>query len=844
MSTDQAHNQLGTPRQQPYPYQFTVDQLTNPLWTMWEVVTVSIKFPPKTDKNRTAANIFNYPSRVEDINKSTMLPLPRGFLYLDKNIAIANVTEPGRHAAFTDTDDPYPMLTKSYNAPEILQRIFETPTDPEYNKFTQQVFVKARTVDVVQLAALHEVLKSYALFVIMEDKHGDRGKTHLHNLRYNYSLLDVHLQQHIMQILAPPPNDKIVTHYSALAKYPGEDEGTDWKFVQSSIGRTYIRKMTDFWVEAQKTAYKNMHFKSDEQSARDVAMENDTPGGESSDDTSILTMMQQGGDALRNNNNLADKMNDVTGKDSTSGEKSKEKDKNKTKNKNKVKKKVNKENEETKNYVPETPDEMLPSHIVRSQYPLYEQARRKQLEIEKVVDRLYAANQFDETKYTAVCKQWHDENNYTIQQVEEDLKLNKFKKAAQNEEKTNTEDEGKQKERHVHFVGSQFGHRRNKQYNIAPPNPSYIPNRHTYGDYDQSQSNNQNNQNYNNDGNDNSGNYNYNNGNYNNDGNYGNYNNTNNNNNNNYNNYGDYGNYNYNGGNGYATPGGSQPQPPKPPDINPQANKNNNNGNRWDKNSRIPHIPGAGNPFNNNYDPKHDLYSTAYTTTTNPRRQPQNQNEEQKLQQLQQQAQQAQKALADYMQGKQQQHQQTWNKFQGRQSRRTAQQQQQQQLNQQFENIARRHRPADKQQPRTFNNPQNERDLAGSIENMLNGNQLPARQHTGTLPSDPIAAIPTPIPPSTPMQHRYPTMMDNNNDIFNFTMDNVNQIDNYINDFDYHLNASVTQRATPTESSIALNTSLVLLYMSIYNFYIYINYVFPINNKQTENKHSRESPRR
>ena len=34
------------------------------------------------------------------------------------------------------------MLCYSYDAPEILQRLLDTPADPEYNKFTQQVFVK------------------------------------------------------------------------------------------------------------------------------------------------------------------------------------------------------------------------------------------------------------------------------------------------------------------------------------------------------------------------------------------------------------------------------------------------------------------------------------------------------------------------------------------------------------------------------------------------------------------------------------------------------------------------------------------------------------------------------
>ena len=770
MASNSEHTNSGQPVK-PLPSQIPIHQLLNPLWAMQEIQTAPITIPPKTDKTRTAAKTFSYPSSVQDINKDTMLPLPRGWLYLDMNIALENVTEPNVAAAFMDDNAAYPMLTASYNAPEILQRIFNTPTDPEYNKFTQQVYAKADMRDLVQLAALHEIKHSYAAFVVMEDKHGDNAKAHLSNIQTNYRVLDVHAQQHILQILAPPPNDKIVTHYSATAKYPGEDEATDWKFIRSPQGRSYIGDMVDFWKKAEAANYVPMRFPSNEKLNNDTSMEDDASGQDTDgEDTPIITMMQQGGAALQNNNNLAETMTTEAGKDTSASKAAT----------NKTQEKQNEgKTDENILYVPKAPAQLIPSYIIRSQSDQYEQHRRRQLEIEEVVDRLYDANQFDESKYTAVCQQWHKEQQYTIQQVEEDLKQDKFKKVniekkKKQEEKKRQEEEKKRQEqekkkKHVHFGGSRFGQRNNNtQYVHQPPNPSFIPNRHSYTKY-----NNANN----------------------------------------------------------GVPGQQPPPNGNPPGNNPNGNANNTNTN-----------PGYGSGYGSGYgaygagygtgyggqygagyysnDPNYKFNpNTAYYSMSDPRYQPQphpynnnrggqapGANDEEKAtpEQLMKQLKEAQQELQRLRQGK---FDSIYNSNNKTKRNATVAQQQQQQLNQQFENIARKHLPKEKQH--TFNNPSNEEQLAGSIAAMLNGNQLPPRQHTNTLPSDPVAALPTPIPPGTAMDHRYPTMRDNNNDIFNFSIDNVNQIDNYINDFDYNLNATVTQRAVPTAQSIAINTSLV-----------------------------------
>ena len=677
-----------------------------------------------------------------------------------------------------DDDAAYPMLTASYNAPEILLRIFYTPTDPEYNKFTQQVYAKADMRDLVQLAALHEIKYSYAAFVTMEDKHGDAAQVHLSNIRSNFRVLDVHAQQHILQILAPPPNDKIVTHYSAAAKYPGDDEAKDWKFIRSSQGKSYIGDMVDFWTKAEKAKYVPMRFPSNENMNNDTSMEDDASSqGTDGEDTPIINMMQQGGAALQNNNNLAETMTTETGKDDsvlTNG----------NKNKNKEKEKQNEEKtEDNYLYVPKAPSQLIPSYIIRSQNDPYEQQRRRQLEIEEVVDRLYDANQFDESKYTAVCKQWHQEQQYSIQQVEEDLKHEKFKKV--NIEKKKKEEEKKRKEqenkkKHVHFGGSRFGQRNNNtQYVHQPPHPSFIPNRHSYTNYNNTNHGAPGQQpppNGNPPGRNPNGNQNNINANTGYGGGYGNYNNSNVNN-------------GYNGG-GYGTyydPINNRGYGPAYGDgyYNNSYNSNGNNKN-YD-----PRFPPKPNPSNNN------------GGGSGPAEQ---EEEKQTREQLMKQLKAAEQKLAQMEQnrlnGK-------YNWYKTSNANTTTAQQRQQQLNQQFQNIARRHIPKDKQH--TFNNPSNEKDLAGSIAAMLNGNQLPARQHTNTLPSDPVAALPTPIPPGTAMDHRYATMRENNNDIFNLSMDNVNQIDDYIRDFDYQLNATVSQRAAPTAQSIAINTSLVAI---------------------------------
>ena len=760
MASNPEHTNSGQPVI-PFPYQIQIEHLLNPLWAMQEIRTAPITIPPKTDKTRTPEKIFNYPSSVKDINRDTILPLPRGWLYLDMNIALENVTEPNVNAAIVDSDQPYPMLKSSYTPPEILLRIFQTPTDPEYNKFTQLVFPKAEMRDLQQLAALHEIKYSYALFVVMEDKHGDRAKRHLKYIRQNYRLLDVHAQQHILQILAPPPSDKIVTHFSATAKYNGDDQGTDWNFLQSSQGRSYITSMIDFWKHAAAASYKTMKFLSNEKITNDTTMADEASSqGTDGEDTPIINMMQQGGAALKNNNNLADKMTTESGKDNSADQG--KRNKNKTKEKQKDKQTV---------YVPKTPQQHQPSYIIRTQSEEYEQQRRRQLQIEEVVDRLFDANQFDETKYTAVCNQWHKEKQYTIQQVEEDLKYDKFKQANINKKKREEEE----KQRHVHFGGTRFGRNSNTQYIHKPPNPSYIPNRHSYTDYNKSNqgapgpqpppngnppgtspygnANNINNQNANT-------------------GYGGGYNN------NNYNN-----NYNSNGTN---TNGGGHSNSNMRFHDDPACRRFNNYN----------HNTNVGNAGSNNGN------SNNNNTAGSGRQQEEKQTPEQLMQQLKQAQQELDKLRKEKLNANYNWH--LSNKATG-----TTAQQRQQQLNQQFVNIARRHRPANKQGAQTFNNPSNEKDLAGSIAQMLNGNQLPPRNHQGTLPSDPIGAIPTPIPPATAMDHRYPTMMENRNDIFNFTVDNVNQIDNYVRDFDYHINATVSQRATPTEQSIALNTSLV-----------------------------------
>ena len=141
MASNREQTNVGQPVIPP-PAQIPIHQLLNPLWAMQKIKTAPITIPPKTDNTRTAEKIFSYPSSVQDINKDTMLPLPHGWLYLDMNIALENVTEPSETAAFIDSNAAYPMLTASYKASEILLRIFKTQTDPEYNKFTQQVYAK------------------------------------------------------------------------------------------------------------------------------------------------------------------------------------------------------------------------------------------------------------------------------------------------------------------------------------------------------------------------------------------------------------------------------------------------------------------------------------------------------------------------------------------------------------------------------------------------------------------------------------------------------------------------------------------------------------------------------
>ena len=767
MASNPEHTNSGQPVK-PYPYQLPIDNLLNPLWALQEIKTATVNIPPKTDKTRTPEKIFNYPSSVQDMNKDTILPLPRGWLYLDMNIALENVTEPSIHAAFTDTNDPYPMLTASYKAPEILLRIFETPTDPEYNKFTQQVFPKAEMRDLQQFAALHEIKKSYGLFVIMEDKQSTRAKVHLNNIREQYRLLDVHAQQNILQILAPPPHDKIVTHFSAVAKYPGEDEGTDWTFIQSSQGRSYIGDMVDFWEKAAPAYYKTMKFRSNEQMNNDTSMEDEaSSAGTDGEDTPIINMMQQGGAALQNNNNLADTMTT----ESQGGETGDATNVNKNKSKQKEKEKIV--------YVPKTPSQLAPSHLIRSQNEQYEQQRRRQLEIEKVVDRLYDANQFDETKYTAVCTHWHQEKQYTIQQVEEDLKKAQFKtrninQQQQQEQKGQEQDK---RNKNVRFGGSRFGAPRNVQYNIAPPNPSYIPNRHNYTDYSNGNAPGpQPPPNANPSGTSPNGNANNINANTGHGGGNAQYNNSNTNN-------------GYNGGCGtYYDPNTNKGYGPPYGGGYYDNNKYNANGNNAN----------GGANINNNYNSNTNTGNYSLNGNNN------NNNEEKTTQQLLKEIKEKQQQLDQYLKEKKKNLDKAYHWHTAREATRKNAQQQ---LNQQFENIARRHLPKDKQH--TFNNPSNEKDLAGSITAMLNGNQLPARQHTNTLPKDPVAALPTPIPPATPMEHRYATMMENNNDIFNFSMDNINQIDHYVRDFDYQLNATVTQNAVPTAQSIAINTSLV-----------------------------------
>ena len=57
-------------------------------------------------------------------------------------------------------------------------------------------------------------------------------------------------------------------------------------------------------------------------------------------------------------------------------------------------------------YVPEAPEGLKPIQPITKRSEKYEAARLKQLEVERVVETLYAANQLDESiiKYTQVCQ--------------------------------------------------------------------------------------------------------------------------------------------------------------------------------------------------------------------------------------------------------------------------------------------------------------------------------------------------------------------------------------------------------------------------------------------------------
>ena len=62
--------------------------LSNPLLHFQNVTWKSHFFPNKDDHNRTAQDIFHYPSTISDINKDTQLPFPTGFTYLDMNVIV------------------------------------------------------------------------------------------------------------------------------------------------------------------------------------------------------------------------------------------------------------------------------------------------------------------------------------------------------------------------------------------------------------------------------------------------------------------------------------------------------------------------------------------------------------------------------------------------------------------------------------------------------------------------------------------------------------------------------------------------------------------------------------
>lgn len=416
-----------------FPCNHTINDLLNPLLLKLKVNDQHHYHPPQSEK-RNPINDFNYPANLQGVDNNTMLPFPEGWKYIDMNITIPKLTEPSADVAFMDKDTPYPTLKQSYQPPEILQRIFDTPADPEYNKFSQTIFVTPKIEDIEQLIALHEIKKSYIAYII-EDKTKQQAQVFQQNLANHYALLDAHVQQYILQLLAPPPQDKEVTHITREARYLGEEMGLDYRFKTSDEGKAFIEKMNEFWAKAEAADYKNIQFPTNEATARDTQMQSTQAGAETSgEDTPVINLINKGATAIQNGNVLADQMQGTTNTNKTTDDDTKQPSNSTTTDQ------TEQPPQEKILYVPSPPEAMTPIQPITHQQMPYEKARRRQLKFETVVDKLYFEDKFDETKYTQTCQKYHDDPKYTLQQVEKDLTKRK-----------------KKEKKKVRFGGSQFG---------------------------------------------------------------------------------------------------------------------------------------------------------------------------------------------------------------------------------------------------------------------------------------------------------------------------------------------------------------------------------------------------
>ena len=679
-NTNDNNNNSNTQTHRPMPSKDIPHTFADPLATISTENNTSISFPPKSQSQR-AIDIFSYPSNPDGLTPTTILPLPKAWKFIDMNMCIPQLTEIDASHVHLSPEDPYPTLKQSYDAPELILRIFQQPTDPEYNKFTQQAFVTPYVQDVQQLVALHELKLSW-IYVATHDRRSPQIPTHITTIQGNFAQLATHVQQYLLQVLAPPPGERIVTHMGPYARYPGEDVTLGDDYLNNQLVQQHIAAINQFWQQAERNDYNNIRFKTDEQNAHDQHMDGTTSGEDTDgDNTAIINLMTQGAEAMRTDNVLADQMSgvtqDATGTNNNDNTKNKSKQKHNDKNTNKQKGKTG--STPATIYVPTTPPEILPIQPIYKIDGRYEKARQRQIRLEEIVDELHHQGKLDETKYKEVAQRVHtDYKNYKVRHARRDLTLPHFKK------------------KKVRFAGSQYGPQRGQQYLFTRPKPYSLNSKHNYTDYTKNPST----------------------------------------------------------------------QEEKTPNEVPKQQQ---------QQTRIPPIPTPANS---------------------------------QVAQLQQQMQQQLQQLQQLQQQLQQQHQQSQKLLQNA----TTPAPTLTTTDQQFAHIARGLRPANVQPKSNFNNPPTEKDLAQSIEQMLNNNQLPPRQHTGVLPSDPVAAIKTPIPPNTPIENRYPTFMDNQNDIVNFEIDEIHQINHYIGNYDYHLNQPKSKATAQTAQQIALNTSLVLIF--------------------------------